>query len=175
MLLTNTTHVLFYLRLSTQSPLRFFLLYLTQAILIALTWLTGGLFHFLTSLIMLPYVLAAIWLLRVFVTRDSYNRIFFCLTSVFVSSQIIRTPPFFVMAHILKWPSDAATETAVFFYPLGMLLLTPFIFRHIREPFGRILDIAETQKWYLASLAPLLLSFIASPPPKCRPTTRCCL
>ncbi len=160
MLMTNTTHVLFHLRLSTRSPLRYFLLYLTQVILIAITGLAGRLFPALSGIIMLPYALAGIWLLRVFVTRDSYNRMFFCLTSVFVCSQILRTPPFLVMAHALEWPPDAATKNAVYFYPVAMCLLTPFIFRHVREPFGRILDIAETQKWYLVSLAPLLLAFI---------------
>jgi signal transduction histidine kinase len=158
-LCVNTTHILFYLRPSTRSPLRFFLLYLSQAVLLLGMWWAGKVVPSVSGFIIFFYVLFGIWLLRICVTRDSWNRIFFCVSSVFVCSQIIRSGPFLAASHWLGWTTNDAARASAFFYLAAILLLTPFLFRYIREPFRRILDIAETQKWYLMSLTPILLAF----------------
>ena len=159
-LTVNVTHGLCYMRLSTRNPLRFLLLYLASPLfMVAGLWL-GERYPAGNGFIMPCFLFICVWLHRVLVTKDNYNRIFFCVASVLACAQVIRTPPLLLMAYGLGWPVEEASRIALFIYPVLFLLLLPVLFRYVRERFGRILDIAETQKWYLVCLPPLILSSI---------------
>ena len=159
-LTVNVTHGLCYMRLSTRNPLRFLLLYLAMPfIMLTGLWL-GERYPAANGFFMPCFLFICVWLHRVLVTKDNYNRIFFCVASVLACAQVIRTPPLLLMAYGLGWPVEEASRIALFIYPVLFLLLLPVLFRYVREPFRRILDIASTQKWYLVCLPPLILSSI---------------
>ncbi len=159
-LTVNITHGLCYMRLSTRNPLRFLLLYLASPFaMLAGLWL-GERYPAANGFFMPCFLFICVWLHRVLVTSDNYNRIFFCVASVLACAQVIRTPPLLLMEYGLGWPVEEASRIALFIYPVLFLLLLPVLFRYVRERFLRILDIAATQKWYLVCLPPLILSSI---------------
>ncbi len=159
-LFANITHGLIYLRFSTRNPLRILPIYILAPLFMVVGVRLGEMYPVAHGLLMPVFVACCVWLHRQLMTNDNYSRLFFCFTSVLACSQVIRTPPFLVMAYGLGWPAEEASRIAMFIYPIAFLLLAPILFRYVREPFRRILDIVETQKWYLVCLPPLILSSI---------------
>ncbi len=159
-IIVNTAHALMYLRLNTRNPFRF----LALCLLLELAWppveRLAPAFPMAAPVIMMAYVACGAWLTRLLVSGDNFSRIFFCLSSVFAFSQFIRVPPMLIMMYGLGRPAPEASRAALFIYPLAFILLSPLLFRYVRGEFRRILDIAETQKWYLVGLFPLLLATI---------------
>ncbi len=158
-LTVNLTHGFLYTRLSTRNPLRFLAVYLGCPLLMCAGLWLGKTFPIANGAFMPVFLVCCAWLIRL-VTNDSYSRVFFCMASVLACALVIRTIPFLVMAYGLGRSQEEATRTAFFTYPPILLLLSPLILRYIREPFLRILDIAETQKWYLVCLPPFLFTSI---------------
>ncbi len=156
----NTSHVFLYLRLSTRDPLRFLPIYLGLPVLMIGTMQLGNSFPSIRGILMPMFIACCAWTYRRLVTNDNYSRIFFCFAFVIACALVIRTPFFLVMAYGLGWPAREAERLVFFLYPVILLLLSPFLFRYVREPFRRILGIVETQKWYLVCLPPLILTSI---------------
>ncbi len=155
----NGTHGYLYLRLSTRNPLRFLAVYLGLPVLM-IGWMHLGDMAF-KGIFMLISLASYVWVNKLFVTKDNFSRVFFCFVFVIAVALVIRAPFFLVAAYGLGWPSGEAERFTFFIYPVVLLLLSPVLIRYVREPFRRMLDIVETQKWYLVCLPPLLLTSIS--------------
>ena len=157
----NGTHGYLYLRLSTRNPLRFLAVYLGLPVLM-IGWMhLGDMFPAFKGIFMLISLASYVWVNKLFVTKDNFSRVFFCFVFVIAVALVIRAPFFLVTAYGLGWPSGEAERFTFFIYPVVLLLLSPVLIRYVREPFRRMLDIVETQKWYLVCLPPLLLTSIS--------------
>ncbi len=157
----NGTHGYLYLRLSTRNPLRFLAVYLGLPVLMIGWMRLGDMFPAFKSIFMLISLASYVWVNKLFVTKDNFSRVFFCFVFVIAVALVIRAPFFLVTAYGLGWPSGEAERFTFFIYPVVLLLLSPVLIRYVREPFRRMLDIVETQKWYLVCLPPLLLTSIS--------------
>ena len=159
-LTVNSTHLFFYLRLSTRNPLRFLPVYLGFPPLMFAAMQLGRMYPEANGVFMPAALLCWAGLIRLLVTKDGFSRLLFCIASIIAFSQVIRTPIFLAMAYGLELSTEKATIIAAFTYPVVFLLLTPFLLRYVREPLRLILGVAETQKWYLVCLPPLILTSI---------------
>ncbi len=158
-LTVNITHGFLYTRLSTRNPLRFLAVYLGCPLLMCAGLWLGKMLPLANGVFMPVFLIGCAWLIRL-VTNDSYGRVFFCMASVLATALVVRTPPFLLAAYGLGRPMEESVRFAFFTYPVLLLLLAPLILRYVRKPFMRILDIAETQKWYLVCLPPFLFTSI---------------
>ena len=156
----NITHGLLYLRLSTRNPLRFAMPYLVAPFFMLAGMELGERYPAANGFFMPCLLFISASLYRVFVTKDNYSRLLFCVLFVICFGQIVRTPPLLFMRYALGLSAEESGRNALFAYPPLMLLAAPLLLRHVREPFRRMLDIVETQKWYLVCFPPLILSSI---------------
>jgi hypothetical protein len=157
----NTIHALFYLRLRTRSPLRFLLLFIAIPAVWPLSIRLGGMYPLLGAVLPFFFIAYGVLLTRLLVAADSSKCVFFCLASVLAFSQVIRMPSLLVMINMLGMPVAEAARISIIIYPIVFLLVSPFLYRHARWRFRRVLDIVETQKWYLVAPA-LFLALVGN-------------
>ncbi len=154
----NITHNLFYLRLNTRNPWRYLLLYtLIPLLWPPVVWLAVT-FPYLMPLAFAGYIACGMWLFRLLVTDDHISRIFLSGAMVLSFTQVLRLPGLFIMIYVLGWPGRESFGLTTYTYPATFFLVVPLILLYVRERVRQILDVAETRKWYLVGLQPMLLT-----------------
>ncbi len=158
----NISHMLFYLHLATRNPIRFLLLYISIPGLWLPVLLINNAVPALTSAVGLLYVVCCLLAYRVLVTCDNFNRIFLTGFAVLAFAQIIRLPPTLVMVHGYGMSKEECANALVYVIPVLFLLLTPLLLLYVRKKAMMVLDMAESQRWYLVGLPPLLLTVLGA-------------
>lgn len=166
--LVNTIHILFYLNLRTRNPFNILLLLifhpLPMVVGLAVVQNNNDVEAIPIALFAL-YMFYTLWMFRQLVTDDSYPRLFYCVALIVSAGMVVFLPMKMVLMFAFHIPpGDRLTLYCIAGYLCVFVPALPFLYRYARAPFRKLLDVVDTQKWYIVAPIPVcfcLLSFAA--------------
>ncbi|MCC8179901.1 MAG: GHKL domain-containing protein [Planctomycetes bacterium] len=149
-------HTLYYLDLKTRNLAR----YIALCLLMVGGWYPVSAIQtaapVLIPVVGVAYVVYAVCLFRL-VTDDAFSRILLCGAFVLTFGLVLRIPPLLFLVYACKWPPADSVRTTACVSLILFGLISPLLIRYVRPRVVKVLFIAETQKWYLVGLMPVLL------------------
>lgn len=161
-LIVNIAHVLVYLHLRPRAALRALLAFALIVPVWPVIWQVAGKGGVLAILAGPAFLIYDMLIFRRLLTSDGYKRIFFVMAAVMAFNHLVRLPIFMMLVYCLRLPIDDCIWFNHLIFAGLFVVALPLLVRFVREPFLRILDVAENQKWYVVAAPPLCFSILGA-------------